>query len=436
MKKFVFFNAIVAALGGFLFGFDTAVISGAEQDIQKLWGLSDLTHGLAVAIALYGTVIGSLVAGYPSEIIGRKKTLILVGFLYLISALGSALAPEVYSFMSFRFLGGLGVGVASVTAPMYISEISPAKFRGRLVALFQFNIVFGIMIAFVSNYFLEGTSENDWRWMLAVEAFPAFIDGVLVNFIPESPRWLLLRQNNEAGAKDILASMDPESVDESILAIKASVISVKEKLFSDKFSRPVILVFLFAFFNQMSGINAIIYFAPRIFNAAGLATDSSLLSTAGIGLINLVFTVLGMSVIDKAGRKTLMYIGSIGLMLSLLLISVYISRDFDEIYLFFFIYIAFFAMSQGAVIWVFISEIFPNTVRAYGQSFGSFTHWMFAAIIANVFPYFANLFINDQGPIFGFFGVMMFLQLIFVWKLMPETKGLSLERIQKRLGIE
>lgn len=436
MKKFVFFNAIVAALGGFLFGFDTAVISGAEQDIQKLWGLSDLTHGLAVAIALYGTVIGSLVAGYPSEIIGRKKTLILVGFLYLISALGSALAPEVYSFMSFRFLGGLGVGVASVTAPMYISEISPAKFRGRLVALFQFNIVFGIMIAFVSNYFLEGTSENDWRWMLAVEAFPAFIYGVLVNFIPESPRWLLLRQNNEAGAKDILASMDPESVDESILAIKASVISVKEKLFSDKFSRPVILVFLFAFFNQMSGINAIIYFAPRIFNAAGLATDSSLLSTAGIGLINLVFTVLGMSVIDKAGRKTLMYIGSIGLMLSLLLISVYISRDFDEIYLFFFIYIAFFAMSQGAVIWVFISEIFPNTVRAYGQSFGSFTHWMFAAIIANVFPYFANLFINDQGPIFGFFGVMMFLQLIFVWKLMPETKGLSLERIQKRLGIE
>lgn len=436
MKKFVFFNAIVAALGGFLFGFDTAVISGAEQDIQKLWGLSDLTHGLAVAIALYGTVIGSLVAGYPSEIIGRKKTLILVGFLYLISALGSALAPEVYSFMSFRFLGGLGVGVASVTAPMYISEISPAKFRGRLVALFQFNIVFGIMIAFVSNYFLEGTSENDWRWMLAVEAFPAFIYGVLVNFIPESPRWLLLRQNNEAGAKDILASMDPESVDESILAIKASVISVKEKLFSDKFSRPVILVFLFAFFNQMSGINAIIYFAPRIFNAAGLATDSSLLSTAGIGLINLVFTVLGMSVIDKAGRKTLMYIGSIGLMLSLLLISVYISRDFDEIYLFFFIYIAFFAMSQGAVIWVFISEIFPNTVRAYGQSFGSFTHWMFAAIIANVFPYFANLFINDQGPIFGFFGVMMFLQLIFVWKLMPETKGLSLERIQKHLGIE
>lgn len=436
MKKFVFFNAIVAALGGFLFGFDTAVISGAEQDIQKLWGLSDLTHGLAVAIALYGTVIGSLVAGYPSEIIGRKKTLILVGFLYLISALGSALAPEVYSFMSFRFLGGLGVGVASVTAPMYISEISPAKFRGRLVALFQFNIVFGIMIAFVSNYFLEGTSENDWRWMLAVEAFPAFIYGVLVNFIPESPRWLLLQQNNEVGAKDILASMDPESVDESILAIKASVISVKEKLFSDKFSRPVILVFLFAFFNQMSGINAIIYFAPRIFNAAGLATDSSLLSTAGIGLINLVFTVLGMSVIDKAGRKTLMYIGSIGLMLSLLLISVYISRDFDEIYLFFFIYIAFFAMSQGAVIWVFISEIFPNTVRAYGQSFGSFTHWMFAAIIANVFPYFANLFINDQGPIFGFFGVMMFLQLIFVWKLMPETKGLSLERIQKRLGIE
>ena len=394
MKKFVFFNAIVAALGGFLFGFDTAVISGAEQDVQKLWGLSDLTHGLAVAMALYGTVVGSLVAGYPSEIIGRKKTLIMVGMLYLISALGSALAPEVYSFMAFRFLGGLGVGVASVTAPMYISEISPAKFRGRLVALFQFNIVFGILVAFTSNYFLEGISENDWRWMLGIEAIPAFIYSILVNFIPESPRWLLLHNNNEAGAKEILAKMDPESVNESIVAIKESVLSVKEKLFSAKFNKPVMLVFLFAFFNQMSGINAIIYFAPRIFNAAGLATDSSLLSTAGIGLINLLFTVLGMSLIDKAGRKTLMYIGSLGLMLSLLLITVFISKDFAAIYLFFFIYIAFFAVSQGAVIWVFISEIFPNTVRAYGQSFGSFTHWMFAAIIANVFPYFANLFIR------------------------------------------
>lgn len=436
MKKFVFFNAIVAALGGFLFGFDTAVISGAEQDIQKLWGLSDLTHGMAVAIALYGTVLGSLVAGFPSEMIGRKKTLIMVGFLYLVSALGSAFAPEVYTFMFFRFLGGLGVGVASVTAPMYISEISPATFRGRLVALFQFNIVFGILVAFVSNYFLEGISENDWRWMLGVEAFPALVYSILVNFIPESPRWLLLHKNNEEGARSILAKMDPDGVNESIVAIKESVIDVKESLFSTKFSKPVMLVFLFAFFNQMSGINAIIYFAPRIFNAAGLATDSSLLSTAGIGLINLVFTVLGMSLIDKAGRKTLMYIGSFGLMFSLLLITVFISKDFEEIYLFFFIYIAFFAISQGAVIWVFISEIFPNSVRAYGQSFGSFTHWMFAAIIANVFPYFANLFIDDQGPIFGFFGIMMLLQLVFVWKLMPETKGLSLEKIQKSLGIE
>ena len=436
MRKFVFFNAIVAALGGFLFGFDTAVISGAEQDIQKLWGLSDLTHGMAVAIALYGTVVGSLVAGYPSQLIGRKKTLIIVGLFYLISALGSALAADVYSFMAYRFLGGLGVGVASVTAPMYISEISPAKFRGRLVALFQFNIVFGILVAFTSNYFLEGSSENDWRWMLGVEAFPALIYSILVNFIPESPRWLLLHKGNEEAAKTILTRMDPENVNESIQAIKASVISVREKLFSNKFRKPVMLVFLFALFNQTSGINAIIYFAPRIFNAAGLTTESSFLSTTGIGFINLVFTVLGMSVIDKAGRKTLMYVGSVGLTISLLLISVYISKDFEEIYLFFFIYIAFFALSQGAVIWVFISEIFPNTVRAYGQSFGSFTHWMFAAIITNVFPFFANLFIDNQGPIFGFFSMMMFLQLIFVWKVMPETKGLSLEKIQKRLGIE
>ena len=322
MRKFVFFNAIVAALGGFLFGFDTAVISGAEQDIQQLWGLSDLTHGMAVAIALYGTVVGSLVAGYPSQLIGRKKTLIIVGLFYLISALGSALAADVYSFMAYRFLGGLGVGVASVTAPMYISEISPAKFRGRLVALFQFNIVFGILVAFTSNYFLEGSSENDWRWMLGVEAFPALIYSILVNFIPESPRWLLLHKGNEEAAKTILARMDPENVNESIQAIKASVISVREKLFSNKFRKPVMLVFLFALFNQTSGINAIIYFAPRIFNAAGLTTESSFLSTTGIGFINLVFTVLGMSVIDKAGRKTLMYVGSVGLTISLLLISV------------------------------------------------------------------------------------------------------------------
>lgn len=447
MKKIVLFNAIVAALGGFLFGFDTAVISGAEQAIQEIWALDDLMHGLAIAIALYGTVLGALFGGIPSDYYGRKKTLIIIGILYFISAVGSAIAWEVYSFMFFRFIGGLGVGASSVTAPMYISEIAPARQRGRLVALFQFNIVLGILVAFVSNYYLKGTSQQDWRWMLGMEAFPAFAFLVLAFNLIESPRWLILRARKWESVKENMVSLNQdlarenlqklhfEDIDGTIQSILDSSHSKAENLFSRKYSKPLLLAFLFAFFNQWAGINAIIYYAPRIFQMAGFAADVSLISTMGIGLINLIFTMLGMSIIDLFGRKKLMYVGSVGLIITLSLVSyAFFNRDFEWVSWFFFAYIAFFALSQGAVIWVFISEIFPNSVRANGQAFGSFTHWIFAALITNFFPFFVNWL--DGGIIFGFFTFMMVLQTLFVWKMMPETKGVSLEQIQKELGIE
>jgi len=436
MKSNVTLISLVAAMGGFLFGFDTAVISGVEQTIQQLWQLNDLYHGLAVAIALYGTVIGALFAGIPVDRLGRRKTLLWVGILYFISAVGSALAPEVYSFMIFRFFGGLGVGASSVAAPMYISEIAPAKSRGRLVALFQFNIVLGILIAFVSNYLLKGTGDNDWRWMLGVEAIPAALFTLLVPFIPRSPRWLIVKRNNEPEARAILQQLDPVNVDTSISAIREEYQLAKRSLqlsfFSGRYSKPIMLVVLFAFFNQVSGINAIIYYAPRIFEMTGLGDNAALISTMGIGMINLIFTMIGMALIDRSGRKRLMLIGSLGLIVSLSLVAIaFYTGRFAGVPVYLFLYIGFFALSQGAVIWVFISEIFPNEVRAYGQSLGSFTHWLLAAVIANIFPFFANSF--GGGAVFTFFTLMMVLQLLFVIRIMPETKGRSLEDIGREL---
>lgn len=432
MKSNVTLISMVAAMGGFLFGFDTAVISGVEQTIQRLWELNDWYHGLAVAAALYGTVLGALFAGIPVDLLGRKKTLLWVGILYFVSAVGSAVAPEVYSFMFFRFIGGIGVGASSVAAPMYISEISPAKSRGRLVAMFQFNVVLGILIAYFSNYLLKGTGPDDWRWMLGVEAIPAALFILLIPFTPRSPRWLLVKQNNESEAKAILQSLDPENVESSIRAIKDEHIRAgkmeKTTFFSGRYSKPIKLVILFAFFNQVSGINAIIYYAPRIFEMTGLADSAALISTTGIGLINLIFTMLGMFLIDRAGRRKLMLIGSLGLIVSLALVAVaFFTEQFSGVPIYLFAYIAFFALSQGAVIWVFIAEIFPNEVRGYGQSLGSFTHWILAAVIANIFPFFASTF--GGGAVFTFFTVMMVLQLIFVLRVMPETKGRSLEEI-------
>jgi SP family arabinose:H+ symporter-like MFS transporter len=430
--------SLSVALGGFLFGFDTAVISGAEESIQKLWNLNDVLHGFTVAVALYGTVIGALFGGIPSDKLGRKKTLFWIGVAFFISALGSALAIDKITFMIFRFVGGLAVGASSVTAPMYISEIAPASSRGKLVAIFQLNIVIGILIAYVSNYFIQGAGVYSWRWMLGVEAFPAVVFAVSVIFVSESPRWLIVKKNDIKQAETVFAgfNLGRSEIKESISAIENSILMEKsgrqESLLSKKFRFPLILALLFAFFNQFAGINAIIYYAPRIFGMTGLETGSAFLSTAGIGLTNMIFTVLGIFLIDRIGRKKLMFIGSAGLIINLLLVArAFYTGIFNGVEIFLFLYIAFFAISQGAVIWVFISEIFPNQVRAAGQSAGSFTHWILAAIIANVFPYFVNII--GAAPIFIFFSIMMFLQLLFVWMLMPETRNITLEDLEKRL---
>ncbi len=430
--------SITVALGGFLFGFDTAVISGAEQQIQAQWALTDGIHGLAVAIALYGTVLGAMLGGIPSDRIGRKQTLFWVGVLYLVSALGSAIAPEILSFMCFRFIGGVGVGVSSVAAPMYISEISPPGSRGRLVGLFQFNIVLGILIAYASNYLLGGSGDQAWRMMLGVEAIPALLFVLLVTRVPRSPRWLVVKQGREEEALDVLqaSGLTKSAADEAVAEIRASVLLREEggqvPLFARQFRVPITLAVLFAFFNQVSGINAIIYYAPRILEMAGLGGRAALLSTAGIGFVNLVFTMVGLTLIDRFGRRTLMAVGSVGLILTLALISgTFGAGAGGLISTLLFVYIAFFAMSQGAVIWVFISEIFPNQVRAGGQALGSFTHWLMAAVIANAFPFVANRM--GGSVIFAFFSGMMVLQLVYVWRLMPETKGVSLEELEERL---
>jgi MFS transporter, SP family, arabinose:H+ symporter len=442
MKNYkVFFWSITVALGGFLFGFDTAVISGAEQAIQRVWQLTVVEHGFTVAIALYGTVLGALFGGLPSDAFGRKKTLFWIGVLYLISALGSALATDWTLFLFFRFIGGVGVGASSIAAPIYISEIAPAKDRGKMVAMFQFNIVLGILIAFFSNYLLQGLGEGAWRWMLGVETIPALAFLLLVLLVPRSPRWLVVKRGAIDEARRVLQQLNPLTAEAELKAIIDSKESdrlqtVRSHLFSKKYRLPVLLAFLFAFFNQVSGINAIIYYAPRIFEMAGLGRDSALLSTAGVGLVNLLFTMLAMNIIDRFGRRRLMLVGSFGLIFTLSMVARFFysqSTDGQMVAIYLFIYIAFFAFSQGAVIWVFISEIFPNKVRASGMALGSFTHWIMAAIIANIFPWVAATL--GGGTTFMIFAVMMVLQLLFVWRLMPETKGVSLEALGQKTGV-
>ena len=428
--------SITVGLGGFLFGLDTAVISGAEKDIQALWNLSDIKLGFAVGTALYGTIFGAAFGGIPADKFGRRATLLWIGILFFVSALGAAFATDVNMFMIFRFIGGLSIGASSVVAPVYISEIAPPQYRGRMVISFQFNIVFGILIAYVSNYLFDGFGgDNDWRWMLGVVALPSLVFSAMVLFTPESPRWLITRKGDEATAREVLAITEPD-VDKAVEEIKASQqgdnAGVQESFFSTKFSTPILLAFLFAFFNQLSGINAIIYFAPRIFEMTGLGQSSALLSTAGIGVVNLVFTIAGWYFIDRLGRKTLMYIGSVGYIVSLALVAyAFYTNGHGMTTYFIFMFIASHAIGQGAVIWVFISEIFPNSVRASGMAWGSLTHWVFAAIIASSFPYFAKTY--GGAPIFAFFSFMMVLQLLYVWFMMPETKGVSLEDLQKRL---
>ena len=432
--------SVIVAFGGFIFGFDTAVISGAEQEIQNLWNLSDTMIGQTVAMALYGTVIGALLGGFPSESLGRKKTLIWIAVLYLVSAIGSAIAPEVYSLMFFRFIGGLAVGASSVTAPMYISEISPASKRGQLTALFQLNIVIGILIAYLSNYSIGGASDGNWRFMLGIESIPAALFVFMIFFVPRSPRWLILKKGKIDEARQVLREIDPKTVEENIIQIQSSIFenntsgSFKEFL-SGKFNFSILLAFLIAFFNQLSGINAVIYYSPRIFAETGMGESTALLSSVGVGVINLIATLVGIYLIDKMGRKFLMYICSFGYVLTLGLISLAFTTGLGAGTLLIpslvFTFIASHAIGQGAVIWVFISEIFPNHIRSYGNSLGSGTHWVFAALIAATFPYVTSTL--GGGVTFAFFAIIMIFQLMFVWKLMPETKNKTLEELENVL---
>jgi sugar porter (SP) family MFS transporter len=439
-SKKLFLWALTSALAGFLFGFDTVVISGAEQTIQKLWGLSSTLHGLAISMALWGTVLGSLVGGYPTERFGRRKTLLWIGILYFVSAIGSAYAQDVYSFMIARFIGGLGVGISTVAAPMYISEIAPPKYRGRLTGMFQFNIVLGILIAFLSNSLLSGVGVNAWRWMLGVQAIPALFYSVMCLGLPESPRWLITHGGDRKGGIRIFRLINPEATDEQIntLAdeVAASVSHTRNtgKFFTARLRKPISLAFLIAFFNQLSGINAILFFAPRIFEMSGLSQSAALLQSIGIGITNLIFTFVGLWLIDKLGRRMLLYIGSFGYIASLGLTSwAFFTGNLAIVPFCIFAFIAAHAIGQGAVIWVFISEIFPNQNRASGQVLGSFTHWIFAALLTLFFPFMVSAF--KPGEVFAFFCFMMILQLVWVKFKVPETKGVSLEDMQKKLGI-
>lgn len=436
MNKRILLWSVTAALAGFLFGFDTVVISGADKKLQALWGSSDAFHGSVVmAMALWGTVFGAIFGGIPTNRLGRKTTLIWIGMFYLISALGSALVNDPYSFAFFRFLGGIGVGASTIAAPAYVSEISPAKNRGKLVALYQFNIVFGILIAFLSNYLLRNVGDNAWRWMIGVEAFPALVYTLLIFIVPKSPRWLISK-GRENEAKQVLELIDPQGDANALIESvrhESSNQKTNENIFMKKYRFPLLLAFLIAIFNQFSGINAFLYYAPRIFEEAGLGESTALLSSIGIGVTNLIFTLFGVFLIDRLGRKVLMYIGSIGYIISLSLVSIAFYQNWEglAVPIFLFLFIASHAIGQGAIIWVYISEIFPNHLRASGQSFGTSTHWILAAIIPSLVPVLFSTI--GPGTVFLVFAMMMVFQLLFVIFMMPETKGISLEELSKKL---
>jgi SP family arabinose:H+ symporter-like MFS transporter len=440
MNSRIFFWSLTSALAGFLFGFDTVVISGAEKTVQALWGLSPAMHGIAMGSALYGTVVGSLIGGWPTDRFGRKATLLWIGVLYLVGAIGSAVASNLSLFIVARFIGGLGIGISTVAAPLYISEIAPPRLRGRLAGMFQFNIVFGILVAFVSNALLAGIGENAWRWMLGVAAFPSVLYAVMTLAIPESPRWLLSRKGDRAAGIDVLRRIQPEASEAEIDAVATEITTTgnaEDKtggFWTSRLRKPILLAILIAFFNQLSGINAILYFAPRIFELTGLGAKAALLQSIGIGLTNLVFTFVGLWLIDRLGRRTLLYIGSFGYISSLGLVSwAFFTTHYSIVPACIFAFIAAHAIGQGAVIWVFIAEVFPNRHRAEGQALGSFTHWIFAALLTTFFPRMVSSF--PPGYVFLFFAGMMVLQLIWVKTMVPETKNVPLEQIQKHLGI-
>ena len=441
MNPRVFFWSLTSALAGFLFGFDTVVISGAEKTIQSLWGLSPGMHGIAMGSALYGTVVGSLIGGWPADRFGRKATLLWIGVLYFVGAVASGLATNVSMFIVARVIGGLGIGISTVAAPLFISEIAPPKQRGRLAGMFQFNIVFGILVAFVSNALLAGIGVNAWRWMLGVAAFPSLLYALFCLGLPESPRWLLSRKGDREGGINVLQRILPDASKAEIEAQANEITAASSAegstglFWTRRLHKPILLAILIAFFNQMSGINAILYFAPRIFELTGLAAKAALLQSIGIGLTNLVFTFVGLWLIDRLGRRTLLFIGSFGYIASLGLVAwAFFTGHLTIVPVCIFAFIAAHAIGQGAVIWVFISEIFPNRHRAEGQALGSFTHWIFAALLTTFFPRMVSSF--PPGYVFSFFAGMMVLQLIWVKTMVPETKNVPLEQIQKQLGIE
>lgn len=502
-SKLIFW-AITCALAGFIFGFDLIVISGAEQRIQSLWNLSDQIHGFTMSAALWGTVFGSLIGSIPTERIGRKKTLLSIGTLYFVSAIWSAFANDPWSFMTARFIGGIGIGISTVAAPIYISEISPADRRGRLTGMFQFNIVLGLLIATLSNFaiafLLKDNPEHAWRWMLGIEALPALVYSVMCFSLPESPRWLIAKKR-ESEAKPILAAINPtfdaNQIDQLTSEIKSATHSSPSApaISWRRLRLPILLAFLIAFFNQLSGINAILGFAPRIFQLTGIDTSASLFNSSLITLTNLLFTFVGLYLIDRIGRRTLLIIGSFGYITSLgfcawafhqfnqpfteaaaaielesnaaaiasseknlpvIFADDPSLRNLDEtqlkaeaairletasesaglggslVLICILGFIAAHAVGQGAVIWVFISEIFPSTARSFGQSLGSATHWVFAALLTLFFPIAMGAF--SPSFIFAFFAIMMILQLLWVIFMVPETKGISLEEMERRLG--
>jgi sugar porter (SP) family MFS transporter len=441
MNARIFFWSLTSALAGFLFGFDTVVISGAERTIQSLWGLSPGLHGIAMASALYGTVVGALAGGWPADRFGRKATLLWIGVLYLVGAFGSALATNVSIFIVARVIGGLGIGISTVVAPLYISEIAPAKHRGQLAGMFQFNIVFGIVIAFVSNALLAGIGDNAWRWMLGVAAFPSLLYTLLCFFLPESPRWLLSRKGDRQGGVRILQRIEPQATLAEIEAQASEIMAASTEQASSahfwtrRLRKPIMLAIMVAFLNQLSGINAVLYFAPRIFELTGLGAKAALLQSIGIGVTNLIFTFVGLWLIDRLGRRTLLYIGSFGYIASLSLVAwAFFTQHYSIVPICIFAFIASHAIGQGTVIWVLISEIFPNRHRAEGQTLGCFTHWIFAALLTTFFPRMVSTF--APGYVFSFFAGMMVLQLIWVKLWVPETKGVPLEQIQHQLGID
>ena len=530
MKSRLVIWSITASLAGFLFGFDTIVISGAEEDFQRLWQLDGFWHGLCMSAALWGTVIGSIFGGIPAATYGRRKSLIVVGGFYFVSAVASAIAPGPWTFIIARFLGGLGVGAATIAAPMFISEISPAKNRGKLAGMFQFNIVFGILVAFASNWVIGNTASEAiaWRFMLGLEAVPALVYTILSLTLPESPRWLITHANKRDEGREVFRLINPDMSDaelDSLVDEVAASVADKEKtahFWTRRLRVPIMLAFLIAFFNQFSGINIILYFAPRLLGLAGLSDP--LMASISLGITNLIFTFAGLALIDKIGRRTLLFIGSIGYIASLGICAwaflstpafkvvstagdlesaanaviaieagerfvaekdrpgVYAAYDkakaafaeaqsqersprqssvipadatytetralaaeataaakqslgFKSMLVLFCLigFIAAHAIGQGTVIWVFIGEIFPNDHRAAGQALGSATHWVCAAVLSFLFPIAMQHF--EPGVLFGFFAFMMVLQLVWVVTLGPETKGISLEEMQARLGI-